>query len=234
MTQQPIVVGGAYKESDDHVPNPTDMVKQFNTEGVGAHGKIEEVAPVFEVDKVKTAEEILAAADPDNDAVPASRLLLPNLTEDNTEARDEAVALAEARVAKGVVVGGPTPYEREAALEGDEGVEAAVSLDRENAAANSTGQRAAGQHEGTVSSDTGRDDTSLVGSKGTASASPSDSDSDSDDESGDKYDDMDYSELQAEVKSRNEGRDEDDQIKPEGRATDDYKSALRADDEKSA
>lgn len=146
MADNPIKVGGAYKESDDHVPNPTDMVAQFNTSGLGAHGRIEEVAPVFEVDKVKTAQEILGAFDPKNDAVKSDRVLLPEALDDNETAKKNLTEAAEARVKQGVVVGGPTPAEREAELEGDEGSEAAAEQERQNAAANSTGNRDAGQH----------------------------------------------------------------------------------------
>ena len=146
MSENPITVGGAYKESDSHVPNPTDMVAQFNTEGVGAHGKIEEVSPIFEVDKVKTAQEIVGALDPDNDAVDSDRVLLPNVEQDNEVAKENLLAVAEKRVEKGVEIGGPTPAEREAALEGEEGEQAAVETERGNAASNSTGNREAGQH----------------------------------------------------------------------------------------
>jgi hypothetical protein len=142
----PIKVGGPYVEDENHVPNPTDMVGQFNTEGVGAHGKIEEVSPIFEVDRVKTAQEILAATDPSDDSVNADRVLLPNPVEDNDVARDQIREAAEARVEKGVLIGGPTPAEAEGEKEGDEGEYAAVEQERSNAASNSTGNREAGQH----------------------------------------------------------------------------------------
>lgn len=171
MADSPITVGGAYKESDDHVPEPTDMVAQYNTEGVGAHGKIEEVSPIFEVDKVKTAQEITAALDPENDAVPSSRVLLPEALDDNETAKKNLKEVAEARVKKGVEIGGPTPAEREAELEGDEGTLAAVEQDRSNAAANSTGNRGAGQHEGAVATgDAGKDDTALAGARASRGA----------------------------------------------------------------
>lgn len=146
MADEPIKVGGPYVEDENFVPEPTDMVAQFNTEGVGAHGRIEEVSPIFEVDKVKTAQEIQGALDPDNKAVKADRVLLPETVTDNETAKEELLAAADARVEQGVVVGGPTPAEREAALEGDEGVQAAVDTERDNAASNSTGNRDAGEH----------------------------------------------------------------------------------------
>lgn len=176
-SSSPIQVGGAYSEDKDFVPNPTDMVAQFNTSGLGAHGRIEEVSPIFEVDKVKTAAEITAALDPDNDTVPSSRVLLPNLTDDNDVAREEILEAAEARLDKGVVIGGPTPAQREAELEGDEGVLAAVEQERSNVAANSTGNRDAGRHEGTAVSDEGRDDTSKVAGRAPKSDSGSGSSS---------------------------------------------------------
>lgn len=146
MSDNPITVGGAYVEDENHVPNPTDMVAQFNTEGVGAHGKIDEVSPIFEVDKVKTAQEILGALDPDNTEVSSDRVLLPNLVDDNDVAREDLLARAEARVKQGVVVGEATPAQREAEKDGSEGERAAVESERQNAASNSTGTRDAGVH----------------------------------------------------------------------------------------
>lgn len=153
MADSPIKVGGAYVESDDHVPNPTDMVAQFNTSGTGAHGKIEEVAPVFKVDKVKAAQEALAALDPKNTSVPSDRVLLPSPLDDNEAAKKDLTERAKATVKEGVVIGGPTPAEQEAELEGDEGVDAAVEQERGNAASNSTGHRSAGTHTGDANTD---------------------------------------------------------------------------------
>lgn len=231
----PITVGGGYQEDKDFLPNPTDMVAQFNTSGLGAHARIEEVSPIFEVDKVKTAAEIKAALDPDNDAVPSSRVVLPNLTDDNDVAREEILDAAEARLSKGVVIGGPTPAQREAELEGDEGVLAAVEQERTNVAANSTGNRDAGRHEGTVSSDEGRDDTSLVAGRAPQSGDSTSSDSSSSDDGDDEaegYEAWDYRDLQSEVKERNEERDEDDKIKPASQSKEDLAKALEDDDEK--
>ena len=143
----PITVGGPYKESDHHVPDPTDIVQQYNTEGVGAHGKIEEVSPIFTVDKVKVAQEIIGALDPKDTSVSSDRVLLPSVETDNKEAEKAILATAKARVKEGVVIGEATPAEAEAALEGTDGVAAAVEQDRSNAASNSTGTRSAGQHD---------------------------------------------------------------------------------------
>lgn len=146
MADSPIKVGGAYVENKDHVPNPTDMVAQFNTSGTGAHGRIEEVAPIFQVDKVKAAQEVQAALDPKNTSVPADRVLLPSPVDDNEAAKKDLLDRAKATVKEGVVIGGPTPAEQEAELDGDEGTDAATEQERGNAASNSTGHRSAGVH----------------------------------------------------------------------------------------
>lgn len=178
MANEPIKVGGAYKESEDFTPNPTDMVAQYNTEGVGAHQRIEEVSPIFEVDKVKTSQEILGALDPKNDAVRSDRVLLPEAVSDNETARKEITEVAKNRVKKGVEIGGPTPAQQEAALEGDEGAEAAVEQERSNSAANSTGTRDAGQHGTTAAKGTDEDgdkSSSSTAKKGTAKKTASSS-----------------------------------------------------------
>lgn len=146
MADSPIKVGGAYVENKDHVPNPTDMVAQFNTSGTGAHGRIEEVAPIFQVDKVKAAQEVQAALDPKNTSVSSDRVLLPSPVDDNEVAKKDLLDRAKATVKEGVVIGGPTPAEAEAEKEGDEGTDAAVEQERGNAASNSTGHRSAGVH----------------------------------------------------------------------------------------
>lgn len=148
MADSPIKVGGGYVENEDHTPNPTDMVAQFNTSGTGAHGRIEEVAPIFQVDKVKTAQEVEAALDPKNTNVDASRVILPSNLDDNDAAKKDLLDRAKATIKEGVVIGGPTPAEAEAEKSGEEGEEAAVAQEQGNAASNSTGTRSAGQHTG--------------------------------------------------------------------------------------
>jgi hypothetical protein len=105
MANHTVTVGGPYVENEDFVPDPTDQVSRFNTEGVGAHQRIEEVSPIFEVDKVKTAEEILGALDEDNKDVSSDRVLLPESVDDNDTARKTLKKAAEARVKQGVEIG---------------------------------------------------------------------------------------------------------------------------------
>ncbi len=110
-----VTVGGAYQESEDFIPNPADMRKQFNTSGLGASGRIEEVTAVFDVDKVRIGEQIVSALDPDDDTVPSDRVVLPSLETDNEAASKAILATAEKRVEKGVVIGGPSEAEKAAA-----------------------------------------------------------------------------------------------------------------------
>lgn len=113
-----VTVGGNYVEDEDFVPSPTDMQKQYNTSGLGASGRIEETSAVYAVDKARTAEQILAALDPDDNSVSADKVLLPGDL-DRDEAHDHISEVAQARVDKGVVIGGPTPAQEQAEEEGD-------------------------------------------------------------------------------------------------------------------
>lgn len=131
-----VVVGGEYVENPDFVPNPADMYGTFNTSGTGAHHDPATVSPIFEVDRNKTAQEILNALDEDN-PTPSSRVILPEaqpvVSRDDEAAKAEIKALAEARLEKEVVVGGPTPAEEEAAKEGEEGERAAQAQESKTA-----------------------------------------------------------------------------------------------------
>lgn len=129
MADDAVKVGGPYVEDENFVPNPTDQMKQYNTSGLGAHQRIEEVANIFEVDKVKTAEQIVAALDEDDPSVDASRVVLPSATDDNDAARERVLKAAQARVKQGVVIGEPGPAEREAAEETAENARAEGQAD---------------------------------------------------------------------------------------------------------
>lgn len=181
MAKSPVTVGGEYKESDDHIPNPTDITTQFNTSGVGAHHRIEEVAPIFEVDKVTTAQEITAALDDKDDTVPASRVLLPDPLGDNETAKKNIEAAAKARVKQGATLQGPGPAEREAALEGEEGHKAAVRQEQSNSVVgdpadagghvDAAGQPSSNVEKGTESSSSSGSSSSSSTAKKAASSS---------------------------------------------------------------
>lgn len=159
-TKDGVVVGGAYVENPDFVPDPADMYGTFNTSGTGAHHDPATVSPIFEVDRNKTAREILNALDEDN-PTPSSRVILPEakpvLAADDEAAKAELKALAEARLEKTVVVGGPSDAEQQAAKSGEEGAEAAAA--QEHKAAQDSGALAGnsgGNLTGTVdTTDTG-------------------------------------------------------------------------------
>lgn len=124
----PVKFGGAYKESDTHVPDPTAMYDQFNTSGTGAHGVIEDVSPVFEIAKNNAAVQAANAIDPDHPE-PASSLIYPDAQNlrvvDHDEIHEKVRARAEEAKSAPVVVGGPTLSERAAEKEGDDAAAAA-------------------------------------------------------------------------------------------------------------
>lgn len=124
MAEDAVKVGGPYVENEDFVPNPADQRSQYNTSGLGAHQRIEEVSNVYEVDKVRTAEQIVAALDPKDTSVDSSKVLLPEALPDNETAKKEITAAAKARVKQGVVIGDRTPAEREAEEPTDEAARA--------------------------------------------------------------------------------------------------------------
>jgi hypothetical protein len=135
-----VVVGGAYKERDDFVPNPTDMYGTFNTHGVGAHHDPATVSPIFEADRVRAAQGVIDALDPEN-PTPSDRVLfaapVPVLAADNEAEKEELLKAAQARVDQGVVIGGPSEAEKKAALSGQEGADAAAA--QQHAAAQESG-----------------------------------------------------------------------------------------------
>ncbi len=168
MAQDAITIDDRYFESEDHVPNPADMNAQYNTSGLGAHQKIEEVSSVFEVDKVKVAEQIVGALNPDDLSVTSDRVLLPSVTTDNEVARDEILGAAEARLRQGVVIGGPTPAERGAEEEGSN-----LDVRAEAGAASGPAAAAAAAQRANVSTTGSFDDSTSVRSDDTV---PSDAD----------------------------------------------------------
>lgn len=124
-----------YKESDTHIPRPTDQVAFLNTTGIGgSHQRLEEIAPVFEQDKVAVAREIVAALDPDDTSVSSDRVMLPeaNVVVREDDAAESLKARAEAKIEAGATIE-PTPAQVEAAKEGGEGQEAAVRDEQRNA-----------------------------------------------------------------------------------------------------
>lgn len=131
-----VVVGGEYVENPDFVPNPADMYGTFNTSGTGAHHDPATVSPIFDVDRNKTAREIVNALDPEH-PTPSDRVILPEaqpvVSRDDEAAKAELLKVAKARLEKTVVVGGPSEAEQEAAKEGEEGTRAAQAQESKTA-----------------------------------------------------------------------------------------------------
>ena len=118
-TKDGVTIGGAYKESDEHVPASTDLYGTFNTSGTGASQDPATTSPIFDVDRKIIAAEILKALDPEDDSTPASRVLFSEaqvVKTSDDEAETKALkAAAEEAIGNPVVVGGPSKAEAAAA-----------------------------------------------------------------------------------------------------------------------
>lgn len=127
-----------YKESDDFVPDPTDAFGTLDTSATAgaAHGRVEAVTPIFEVAKKQDAIAAAKALDPDDDSVPASLVVLPEgmvVREAGTqEAADRVKAAGKNAKENPVEVGGPNPFQEEAA---ESTAKSAKSTDDEKPAA---------------------------------------------------------------------------------------------------
>lgn len=140
-----VTLGGAYKESDSHVPDPTDAYGTLDTSGTAgsAHGSIESVTPIFEVAKAQEAIVAAKALDPNDDSVPASLVVLPQgmvIAEDGAQAARERVAQVGKNAAENPVeVGGLSPAQKQAAETTGEAGAAQAEGQQESAGAGSTG-----------------------------------------------------------------------------------------------
>lgn len=117
---------GAYKESDDHVPDPLFQTGYMDTTGTagGANDAIGEVSPIFEVARVQNMRQAARALDPDDDSVPAELVNLPqgSVTVQGTaktaeEGRREVFSAVLKAAENPPTIGGPTPEQRKAAEE---------------------------------------------------------------------------------------------------------------------
>lgn len=112
-----VQMGGAYMESDDHVPDPTHQFGTVDTSGTAgtAHSRIEETTAIFDVAKQHDLVTAARALDPDDTDVSSSLVVLPGDLRDMEEAKEAVRAAAENALANPVEVGGPTLAQREAA-----------------------------------------------------------------------------------------------------------------------
>src|SRR5881398_659728 len=108
-----VTVGGAYKESDDFIPDPTDAFGTLDTSGTAgaAHGKVEAVTPIFDVARAQDKITAARALDPNDDGVHESLVVLPQgmvIAEDGAEEARQRVK-DQAENLEPVQVGGPNP-----------------------------------------------------------------------------------------------------------------------------
>jgi hypothetical protein len=119
-----VTVGGAYKESDEHVPDPTDQFGTLDTSATAgsAHGQVDAVTPIFDVAKAQDKLTAAKALDPNDDSVDASLVVLPQgmvIAEDGAQAARDRVTNA-AQNLDPVEIGGPNAYQQKAAESGEE------------------------------------------------------------------------------------------------------------------
>lgn len=161
VTEQDVVtVGGAYKESDDHVPDPTHQFGTVDTSGTAgtAHSRIEEVTPVFDVADAQNAATAARALDPEDKDVPESLVNLPQgqvmEVVDKDAVKDRIQTKAQAYKKDPVEIGGATLAQKEAAESGDDGAKSAQEQ-----------QQSAGAGSSEPSTQTGRQTGGKAGAK---------------------------------------------------------------------
>lgn len=124
MPEVEVTVGGNYKESDDHLPDPTDQMGTVDTSGTAgtAHGRIEEVTKIFDVAKAQDLQTAARALDPKDTDVSESLVTLPAgptiIQGDPKEAAERVKTAAKEATKSPIEIGGPTLAQRQAA-EGD-------------------------------------------------------------------------------------------------------------------
>lgn len=138
-----------YVENPDFVPDPTHQYGTLDTSGTGggAHQRLEEITPIFEVAKKQDLVTAARALDPDDDSVPESLVVLPQgqpmSVVDEDAVKERVRSAAQNAVANPVEVPGPTPAQRQAQETGNEGRQTAQAQQESQGA--STG----GDPEGT-------------------------------------------------------------------------------------
>lgn len=115
-----------YFESEDHRPEPLYQYGTLDTSDTagGAHQRIEEVSPVFEISRRQNLAVAARALDPADTEVPAELVTLPTgsvtvtgSTRTSEEAKEEIASALRSAAEDPLVVGGPTEEQRKAAEE---------------------------------------------------------------------------------------------------------------------
>lgn len=113
-----------YFESEDHRPSPLFQYGTLDTSDTagGAHQRVEEVAPVFEVARRQNLATAARALDPEDTEVPAELVTLPTgsvtvtgSTRTADEAKEEIASALASAAEDPLVLGGPTEEQRKAA-----------------------------------------------------------------------------------------------------------------------
>lgn len=145
-TDEPVLkFGGAYKESDTHVPNPTSQYGTLDTTDTAgsADHSMEDISPVFAAAKAQNLLQAARALDPEDTAVPASLVVLPDEGMTAEQARENVLGQAKALSEDKVEVADETSPSKEAAAETDEGTDgqktARVQAEQEDQGAGSLG-----------------------------------------------------------------------------------------------
>ena len=142
--QDAVTVGGAYKESDDFVPSPTDVFGTLDTSNTAgaADSRIETVTPIHEVAKAQDAIVAAKALDPDDDSVDSSLVVLPQglvISESGEqEARERVQTVGQKAAESPVEIGGPNPFQKQAAESGEKAAETAEAQQENEGAGSST------------------------------------------------------------------------------------------------
>jgi hypothetical protein len=110
-----------YQEDESYVPDPFHQYGTLDTSDTagGAHSRIQEISPVFDVARAKNLETAAAALDP-NDPTPADLVVLPDEGNTVDAAKDRLDAAVTEVRDNPVEVGGPTEQQKLAA-EGEGG-----------------------------------------------------------------------------------------------------------------
>lgn len=137
-----------YRESESHIPDPTAQYGTMDTSGTAgaAHSKLENVTPIFEVAAAQNAAVAAAALDPEQPDVPESLVTFPVTTYteafDREAAKERIDTKAKEVEENPVLLGGPSPYQKQAAEEGEE-----VAQSAENQRTEQGGSSAGGTPE---------------------------------------------------------------------------------------
>lgn len=123
-TDEPVLkLGGAYKESDSHVPSPTDQFGTLDTTDTAgkADHSVQDVSPVFEAAKAQNLLQAARALDPEDTEVPSSLVILPGDDDrDKETAKEEILNQAKTLSQDKVEVSDETSPAKEQAADTDD------------------------------------------------------------------------------------------------------------------